>query len=240
MKNIILLAGFIIFLFLRACAPSESMYAGKIGEKNEMPRFCFQPRLLFYEVLSNDNWVRLWLHTNNSTTKSQLLKNPLRIYMAQKNKRHIRYILEYKNVFDAKEADRPDTTTNQRQLQLFRIVGKDTTDVTSDYNFKISADLDDQQYDLKVDWPKKLIVELEEPVIGIESFLSLNPDNSNRVNLRTAPDDKNQAFNTNSRATNRDYSTRQFTESNYVGYQTIDLDIDIWFRLYLSRPGHTP
>ncbi|HKK60790.1 MAG TPA: hypothetical protein VJ937_15015 [Salinivirga sp.] len=227
----------LLFLLLSSCAPTEDMHAGKIGANNEMPRFCHQPRLLFYEVLTNDEWVRLWLHTANSITVGQLLKNPLRIYFAEKNKRNVKFILEYSNVFDDKSPKAQNDKPGQRQLTLYEIGEKDTIDITSQYNFNVNADLDDQKYDLKIQWPRELLEGFEEIAIGIESHTNLNPGQANRVNLRGTTEMNDPGQQKRATAMRQNPSSTQRTAAAPNGYKVLDLDIDIWFTLHLSLPG---
>ena len=199
-----------------------------------MPRFCHQPRLLFYEILTNEEWVRLWLHTANSTTAGQLLKNPLRIYFAEKNKRNVKYILEYSNVFSDKSPKAQNDKPGQRQLTLYEINEKDTIDVTSQYTFKANADLDDHKYDLKIQWPRELLEGLEETAIGIESHTDLKPGQANRVNLRGTADVNDPVQQKRATAVSQHSSSVQSRPSGPNGYQALDLDIEIWFTLHLS------
>ena len=76
----------------------------------------------------------------------------------------------------------------------------------------------------------------EEPVIGIESIASKNEERLNQVKLRGDPTQNINPSKVRSyQNSDRDQSIQR-TESNFVTYQTLDLDIRFWFRLYLNRP----
>lgn len=230
-----ILYAFLIALFLfPACGPTEHMPAGQIPAERDLPRYCLQERLLFYEVLSDSNKIRLWLYTANSVTKGQLLKNPLRIYFSEKYKRNVHYFLVYNNPINPEKLTQQNE--DQRQLFLFEIHEADTVDVTANYEFSIAADLDEKHFDLKIDWPRKLMRSFEEPVIGIESIASKNEERLNQVKLRGDPTQNINPSKVRSyQNSDRDQSIQR-TESNFVTYQTLDLDIRFWFRLYLNRP----
>lgn len=199
---------------------------GPMCAKREMPRYCFRERLFFYQVNGNEEWIQVWYASSSNLTADQLTHRPLNIYLAEGNKRHIKYYFQFTESPKKSTINGVSDKLGEPELALYRITGKDTIDITADHTFRIATHLEKQKYEAKIDFPSALIKNLEEPVMGIVS----NADYEKQLAKKNAsrPTNANEIRHANQR--HNSYN-RQRQPQPRVAYEHQLPDIDIWFKL---------
>ncbi|MFO7863115.1 MAG: hypothetical protein R6U85_03865 [Salinivirgaceae bacterium] len=214
-------------LFIGGCRP-QMMVEVDEPDDSDLPRYCFTERMFFYELENADENIVLNLHTNQANTRSQLLKMPIFVFIANKTKRDVRYRLEYRENFIG---DSLLATHSQPTIKLFSITDKQETTITDKYQFGATAEITDLSYNLRLQFPKALLKELEEPVMGIVSELPKEDRKSASSPSTTstrATYQQNQMYTRNTRT---GYSPAQ-EQINSPTTHTIPT-IDVWFRVKL-------
>lgn len=153
-------------IIFSSCKPSMEMTIRPYDQEREMPRFCFTDRMFFYEISEKEESLQLWFFSKDRLTIDQLISQPLNIYFSEKKKRDIKYQLKYKDLVNSNLENKKETGI---QLTFLKYTKEDTINVTADYNFKVSTNYNGSQYDLKIDFPKSIFSNFEEPVVGIYS-----------------------------------------------------------------------
>lgn len=179
MKQLLIIV--LTLLVLASCAPSTDMVVKPYDIEKEMPRFCFTERMFFYEISKSNEELQLWIYSNNRLTTDQLISKPLHIYFAEKKKKNIQYHLKYKDLANNKFNDK---TEQNIKLTFHKYTLQDSIDLTAKYKFEVATNYDGNNYDLKIKFPKSIIEEFEEPVIGI---LSETPTPYKEKNVSTNP-----------------------------------------------------
>lgn len=225
-----------LFIF-SSCGPHILMEAKPIQDEKELPRYCLKERLLFYEVINNKKWVRLWIETTEKNTIKQLIGHPLHIYLATGKKSKVRYHMRYRNVFD--QYDKAEKTASDSvKLKLFRLNKLDTVDVTSDYNFRIQSDFDNKRYTLKIDFPAALVKSLAEPVMGFRCSTPAHKTTGGEEKIskktRNHPQSSHSAMHQRNRYSSFQNQPPRNNQSADSHYRPAITDIEVWFRLKLK------
>lgn len=149
-----------------SCKPSMEITIRPFDQEREMPRFCFTDRMFFYEISETEESLQIWIFSKDRLTIDQLISQPLNIYFSEKNKKNIKYLLKYKDLVNSNLENKKETGI---QLSFLKFTNEDTLNVTADYKFNVATNYNGSQYDLKIDFPKSIFSNFEEPVVGIHS-----------------------------------------------------------------------
>ncbi len=227
-KGTVIISIFLLSI-LYACSPSMEMPLGPMCAKREMPRYCFRDRLFFYQVNGDEKWMQVWYASSSNLTADQLTHKPLNIYLADGNKRNIKFYFQFTESPKKSNIDGVKDKLGEPELALYKVTENGTIDITADHTFRIATHLEKQKYEAKIDFPSALIKNLEEPVMGIVSKADykklLDKKNASRPSNADEIRHANQRHNS--------YSQQSRQPQARVAYQHQLPDIEVWFKLEL-------